>query len=244
MIWREVVAPYGFIEEGLFIILGAFYLIKVWRILANKEAIATWKKPVYSWLKRFSLFFMILLVFHSGYDVISWIAWEIWEVNLFNTVLSTLPLKLADVLMSLLIGYNAFLYQNQSLINQARKSTKPNLAIDIKRVLNEEKAYLDPEFDLPTFSRKLGVHKNDISNYLSHQNLSFRKLINEKRVEEFISKTKTDDIKKYSMLGLAYMSGFNSKATFNRIFKESTGLSPSTFIKENGLKMQVESKES
>ncbi|MEM7297835.1 MAG: helix-turn-helix domain-containing protein [Bacteroidota bacterium] len=240
MIWREVVGPYGFIEEVLFILLGIFYLTKVWHILYDQDSISSWKKPVYTWLKRFSFYFMILLVFHSGYEVIAWITWEGFGIRIFNTIWSTLPLKLADVFLSLLIGYNAYLYQNQSIINQSGKASRQDLKDEIDRLLTEEKAYLDPELDLPTFSKKVGVHRNEISSFLSNQNLTFRGLINQKRVEEFIAKTKTNDINKFSMLGLAYMSGFNSKASFNRVFKESTGQTPSAYLKQNGLILQDE----
>ncbi len=33
----------------------------------------------------------------------------------------------------------------------------------------------------------------------------------------------------YTLLGIAYECGFNSKASFNRVFKKETGLSPSQY---------------
>ncbi len=242
MIWREVVAPYGFVEELLFIILGVFYMLKVWNVL-KKGSILSWKKPVYRWLKKFSLFFIILLIFHSGYQVTGWISWEIFETRLFNTFWSTLPLKLADVLLSFLIGYNAFVYQNQSLIIQNKRAISLDLAKEIDQLLNEEKAYLDPEINLSIFAKKIGFHRNDISQYLSSQNQTFRGLINQKRVEAFIQKSQSEDANRFSMLGLAFMSGFNSKASFNRIFKELVGQTPSAYLKEKGLKMQFETQD-
>src|SRR6202012_183586 len=37
---------------------------------------------------------------------------------------------------------------------------------------------------------------------------------------------------KLTLLGIAYESGFNSKSTFNRIFREVTGKSPAEYKKE------------
>ncbi|HAM97612.1 MAG TPA: AraC family transcriptional regulator, partial [Marinilabiliales bacterium] len=36
---------------------------------------------------------------------------------------------------------------------------------------------------------------------------------------------------KETLLGIAFESGFQSKASFNRVFKLKTGLSPSNYIK-------------
>ena len=37
--------------------------------------------------------------------------------------------------------------------------------------------------------------------------------------------------RKLSLLGIAYECGFNSKATFNRVFKKITGNSPTDYLK-------------
>ena len=41
-----------------------------------------------------------------------------------------------------------------------------------------------------------------------------------------------NDLEKLTLLGIAYESGFNSKTSFNRIFKEFTGQSPSSYLKK------------
>jgi AraC-like DNA-binding protein len=37
----------------------------------------------------------------------------------------------------------------------------------------------------------------------------------------------------YNILGIAFQAGFSTKSTFNKTFKELTGLSPSEFVKQN-----------
>jgi AraC-like DNA-binding protein len=44
-------------------------------------------------------------------------------------------------------------------------------------------------------------------------------------------KIKNGEAENLSLLGIAFDSGFNSKATFNRTFKKITGQSPSDFYR-------------
>lgn len=60
-------------------------------------------------------------------------------------------------------------------------------------------------------------------------NTNFYKFVNAYRVEEVKKKLKNPEFEKYSILGIAFESGFNSKSTFNKIFKEETGMTPSEF---------------
>nr|WP_283950734.1 helix-turn-helix domain-containing protein [Chryseobacterium sp. pc1-10] len=98
-------------------------------------------------------------------------------------------------------------------------------------ILEEEKPYLNAELKLLDLARLLQIHTNVLSkaiNATSKKN--FYELINEKRVEEFIRKIKNGDHQKYTIITLAYDSGFNSKASFNRNFKRITGMSPTEFM--------------
>ncbi|MBT8190072.1 MAG: helix-turn-helix domain-containing protein [Bacteroidia bacterium] len=38
-------------------------------------------------------------------------------------------------------------------------------------------------------------------------------------------------IQQFSILGIALDSGFNSKASFNRVFKKKAGMTPSQYLK-------------
>lgn len=232
MIWREVVYPYvQYIEEGLLITLGLYYLVRVLVLLKSKIPEHFWKKPVYIWLTRFTKSFLLILLIHTFYEVSSWIATEVFSYNIFNNIWLGLPLKIADASLSLLIGINAFIYQHQSLIISTSKGKHLGTKEKIDSVLLFQKAYLDPELNLDTFSKQTGLHKNELSKYFGDQGDTFRGKINTMRVDEFIEKANSGKYNHLSLLGLAYESGFNSKASFNRIFKELKGETPSNYIK-------------
>jgi AraC-like DNA-binding protein len=66
-----------------------------------------------------------------------------------------------------------------------------------------------------------------------HLHTSFNEFVNEYRVSAFKQKLCTDEVKHLTIAGIAAECGFNSQATFQRTFRQVTGLSPSEF------KMQV-----
>lgn len=55
--------------------------------------------------------------------------------------------------------------------------------------------------------------------------------MNEHRVSVTKEALLSGKYENHSLLGIAYEFGFNSKASFNRVFKTFTGITPSEFIK-------------
>jgi AraC-like DNA-binding protein len=64
----------------------------------------------------------------------------------------------------------------------------------------------------------------------SELNKNFRNLVNEYRIEEVKARFKDPSSSQFSILGVAYKCGFNSEASFYRIFKNLVGLSPKEYL--------------
>ena len=60
--------------------------------------------------------------------------------------------------------------------------------------------------------------------------MNFNDFINHYRIEAVKVKLREGEHQQTTLLGIAFDSGFNSKATFNRAFKKSTGTTPKNFI--------------
>ncbi|RFP65225.1 AraC family transcriptional regulator [Hymenobacter lapidiphilus] len=97
----------------------------------------------------------------------------------------------------------------------------------IRRALEEERLYLNPTLTLAELSAHTGLAPRLIS-FTVNQGFgqSFNDLINGYRVAEVKRRLATPDAQRLTLLGLALECGFNSKTTFNRIFKQFTGLAP------------------
>jgi len=104
----------------------------------------------------------------------------------------------------------------------------------VKQLLNhmsEQKPYLEAEITLKILSSQLKVSAEFLSEIINTDfNKNFFDFINYYRIEEFKSQIKNEKNKKLTIIGIAYDCGFNSKATFNRVFKKATGLTPSEYI--------------
>lgn len=105
-----------------------------------------------------------------------------------------------------------------------------NAAKELLQYMIHEKPYLDEELSLSKLSSSIGMSTNQLSQMIN-QNLhtNFYKFVNSYRIEEVKTKLKDEKYDHYSILGIAFESGFNSKSTFNKLFKEETGKTPSEY---------------
>ncbi len=95
------------------------------------------------------------------------------------------------------------------------------------------KPYTDPNLTLFSLAGRLGLTENRLSFIINNRSgRNFFEFINHYRVELVISKMKSKEYLRSTLLGLALDSGFNSKASFNRAFKRFTGLTPSNYLKD------------
>jgi AraC-like DNA-binding protein len=100
--------------------------------------------------------------------------------------------------------------------------------------MDTNKPYLNNELTLYQLAEEVKILPHTLSRIINeyhHQN--FFDYINQYRVQEFKAAVADPKYKDYSLLGIAFECGFNSKSAFNRMFKKSTGLTPSQFKEAN-----------
>jgi len=107
------------------------------------------------------------------------------------------------------------------------------LQVRLLAILKEDKPYLDEDLTLGTLAEMIPTTDKKLSALLNHYlDISFYDLINQYRVEEVKAKMADENFENYTLLALAFDSGFKSKTSFNRIFKKITGYSPSAYKKQ------------
>lgn len=119
-------------------------------------------------------------------------------------------------------------------VRYARSGLKDELASDylerLIEVMEGEKLYLKSNLTIEDISHSTGIPRHHITEVLNEKyNRNFFTFINEYRIKEVISRISDARFQHYTLLAIAFDSGFNSKSTFNTFFKAYTGKTPSQY---------------
>lgn len=126
-------------------------------------------------------------------------------------------------------------FQKKKRHKKFRDSTN-NLGVieKLNRLMEEEKPYLDCELSLEKMAQMLDLSENELTRLLNHEmDTSFYNLVNDYRMETILQILKEPSSRRFTIMASAYESGFNSKSTFYRIFKEYTGISPREYLSKD-----------
>ncbi|MBF9237491.1 helix-turn-helix transcriptional regulator [Hymenobacter sp. BT683] len=90
--------------------------------------------------------------------------------------------------------------------------------------------YRDPDLTLDRLAHHVGLSPNVVSQTINAGlQQSFHDVVNGYRLAEVKQRLLTADARRLTVLALALEAGFNSMTTFNRVFKEKTGLTPKEY---------------
>ena len=97
----------------------------------------------------------------------------------------------------------------------------------LKEQMETNLFYLNSELTLKSLADNLNIHPNLLSKIINDGlGKNFSDFVNEYRVNAIIDKLHSDKYNHITLLGMSYECGFNSKTTFNRVFKNITGVTP------------------
>jgi len=181
------------------------------------------------WLHRLLAGFGLLWLLWIPYTAVNYFGYH----NQLNpTVYYTLCLLLAATMIW--IGAVAFLRPEVELPVELSPALKPWASAELKqkgawlkKAMQHQQLYREPELTLNALAEKLGMQPKELSRIINtglKKNLN--DFINEYRVKDTILKMQNPAFDHITLLGIAFEAGFNSKSTFNRIFKQMTGKSP------------------
>ena len=116
---------------------------------------------------------------------------------------------------------------NTTFLKQYKKE-----AAQLQEVMKTKKPYIEPELTIYGLAQLMNLQPHQLSKVINTEfHCNFFEFVNSYRIEEFKQKVLSGEFKNLTILGIALECGFNSKSSFNRIFKESTGTTPGDYLK-------------
>ena len=114
-------------------------------------------------------------------------------------------------------------YQSSSLSHEQMDY----LFTGIKKLFEEDNIYHDPELKVQDIAERLGVTNHNVSQTINLKaEKTFYEFANAYRIAYFKEQLADPEKRKFTILALGLESGFNSKASLNRIFKQQLGITP------------------
>jgi AraC-like DNA-binding protein len=218
------------------------YVVSIIRLLREhseriKATYSTIDRINLGWLRR--RLFVYAAIWAVGLAMVAAVRLESRAIGLVGQIVSFLI-----ALNTFVTGYLAML-QPEILFGpvEARPTrryersslTPENAALHKTRLLElmeREKPFLDPEITLPKLAQTIEIpvaHLSRVINDLLGRN--FYEFINHYRVEAAKRRLAMPDAGREKLITVALDCGFNSLATFNRVFKELAGRTPSEYRK-------------
>jgi len=184
-----------------------------------------------NWLNTFSLLFAIYLTLYFLLIV------ALTIINSFQVQVDYVMLLITSFSLYA-IGYSAIqspeIFKSFSepapiAIGIKNGNRFPALKQKLLQFMEANKPYLKSDLKISELADALSVPYHQLSQLINDEfHVNFYDFINKYRVED-AKKLLIEDSRNYKILAIAYEVGFNSKATFNRVFKKFTDLTPSEF---------------
>lgn len=133
-------------------------------------------------------------------------------------------------------------FESEIVIVEKSRGTKttlqPNKIDDIVNnivnVIEKQKLYTETELTLKQLADKLQLPSYQVSQAINDgMKKNFYDLINGYRVENAKRLLLDPKNENYTILSVGFEAGFNSKTTFNTVFKKFTGVTPTEFRNKN-----------
>ena len=231
--------PIEALVEGnmhIFLLIGYAVATRQLSIRTEQAHMADENRRVARWMRRFSEFLLLLLFFDLSVKFLFYT---------FDIPASTVEYLLAAALALVihLLGYHAI----EHLVNfpkilpeqqaNGKYKTSPltpeqleTLRLALLDLMERERPYLQAELKINHLAAAINIPPHHLSQILNEgMRMGFYDFVNSYRVKAAREKLCDPQCAHYSILAVGLDCGFANKASFNRVFKKMTGLTPSEY---------------
>ncbi len=238
----QIDAVYQPFAEVLMVIIFWLYLISAIRQFKNWQpetsgadaSLITEQNLVNKWTKALLTVMTLIAI--------------VWAATIFGSILFNIqgiayfsPIEIILVIFIYWIGLKGYQHTRVVYISdqKAAKTYADTLPAEeaeaciilLKKAMENDKLYLDPVLTVNKLAEKLELNSRIISAVLNRElKKGFSEFVNEYRINEVKIKMLQPENKHITIAGIAFDSGFNSVATFQRTFKSAENITPKQFI--------------
>ncbi|GAB3202159.1 AraC-like DNA-binding protein [Pontibacter aydingkolensis] len=225
-------------SDNLAVVAFWFYLVlsgrELWLQNKRNQLAPEEEQTPYKWLRTLYLF-----------TVLWGVAWAVTMVYpvVFKANQSSYyyPIEVLQVLFIYWLGITGF-YRIKVVQVESQKRTNAyfegidNEVVEkcekaLSKAMETDKLYLDPELTVGKLADHINISSKTISAVLNqHLQKGFSEYVNDYRVAEVKRRLARHETKTLTIAGIALDSGFNSMATFQRVFKASENITPKEFV--------------
>jgi len=116
-------------------------------------------------------------------------------------------------------------------LSEAETGKFDHLYDEILNYFSDKKPYCNPDFTITELAKDLDTNVKYIAKVIRiKENVNFIVFLNKYRINLVKEKIAQNDHNKYTLRYIYNMSGFRHQSTFNKVFKEIEGITPSEYI--------------
>lgn len=226
------------VSVGIQIVQLAIYLVLTLRwvkefkqTMGSAQYIVSMTHRV-KWLRVFAISFFVFLLQVTVFYILVWVRGhhEPTSSYAYTLVTSVIIFMLAYKLVLSPELLSPGFEQKYRAYMQFEGDEGTRYIEKMHELMQTRRMFVDPDLSLSMFAEQLDLPAHQVSKLVNEKfGKSFTDMVNEYRVEEFISKMNDPKYKAYSLYGIALEVGFSSKSAFNSAFKKIKGKTPSEF---------------
>jgi AraC-like DNA-binding protein len=189
----------------------------------------------FTWYRLYLIIFALAFLTDIAYVVVGFAGVQLdyvhiwWEKFLFAILIYFICIRGYTQIQPKRLVFNPEKINEEKEIQEVLIPDFEEWKAKVLKAMEKDKMYLDSEITLSDLANRLKTHTSLLSGIINKGfGRNFNDFINEFRVKEFQEKINLPENKHFTLLGIAYDCGFNSKATFNRAYKKITGKAPSS----------------
>ena len=236
---------------NLFLILtvlsGPFYFVMSIRLFKSSDInifnnFSSYENVNLQWLRKlvytFGVIWTVLMIFatvHHVFQMFSWIFCThglTLSLSAFIILIGYFGLKQKEIFIQYPDWNADYVIEPKTKYTGVflKETDAEKYVSKLKNFMTTEKPYLEADLSLPELANKLDIPSHHLSRVINEQfGVNFFDFVNQYRVEEVKSRINNPEFENLSLLGIAFDCGFNTKSTFNRVFKKMTGFTPSEY---------------